>query len=628
MIISFATAEQITSVDIHPTENYIAVGDASGKITFWYTVGRIKPVTSTVHWHANSVKCVKFTQDGVYLLSGGHEAVLVIWQLETRTKQFLPHLGSEILNISISADQLSYLLHLKENSLKIVSAVDLQVKNVLNGIKTTNTDKAYPFSTGIIIDPRSRSAVMNGYPGTLQFYDCMNDSHILDLEVTPRNRISSSEDFDIVVPHITKVSFSQNGSWMATIDKKVDSVFGTERYLHFWKFDYDSQSYVAHTRIEAPHDADVTSIDFCHSTDGNILFVTTGVDKKFKIWELLMPTSGREVETWACRFSSSYKEMNASCAKFSPDGSILCVCFGKMVTLWDPLTLTLEKVLYYSISKSDLKHMSFSNNSTHLIVGSKTHLYVWNLLSCTLDWCLALKVHRIVSEHGSDRFLALSKHSKVLLFSVSSPIPLYCKDHHSNNFSIVDAAFINSNTKSTILLLTSNHKFEIIMESPPMEALEKNSKIVTQSPSRLFSNIFGENIDNGSKGRKVVVSSQSTKRDTSFLSSPTFMTPPPLQLVHIFLESFLSPKVKGKIDHNEVSDDQISKKSEITEKVISNDEFEMTDSPQQVLDKANFDGMDALTELFRSSKIKTSDKHEVEKTVVAQKKKSSRKIKK
>ena len=45
--------------------------------------------------------------------------------------------------------------------------------------------------------------------------------YLVELEVTPRNRLCNSEDFDIVVTHITKVSFSQNGMWMATIDKKL-----------------------------------------------------------------------------------------------------------------------------------------------------------------------------------------------------------------------------------------------------------------------------------------------------------------------------------------------------------------------------------------------------------------------
>jgi NET1-associated nuclear protein 1 (U3 small nucleolar RNA-associated protein 17) len=622
LIFSFSTPEHITSVDIHPIENYIAAGDSLGKITFWYFLNKTKPLTSTVHWHANRVNCLRFTQDGVYLLSGGHEGVLVIWQLETRAKNFLPHLGSEIRNISISADQLSYLLHLRENSLKIVSAVDLQVKNVLNGTKTTNTDKNYPFSTGIVLDPRSRSAVMNGYPGTIQFYDVMNDSHVLDLEITPRNRISSSEDFDIVVPHITKVSFSQNGNWMATIDKKVDSVFGIERNLHFWKFDHENQKYVAHTRIESPHDQDITSIDFRPSKDGNMLLVTSGLDKKFKIWELAKASTMNGEESWTCLYSSSYKDMVANCAKFSPDGSILCVCFGKMITLWDPLTLTLEKVLYYSVLKGgDLKHVSFSNNYTHLIVGSKTHLYVWNLLSCSVEWCLPFKALRIVSESGSDRFLALSKQSQVLIFSVTSPIPVFYQDLNANNCSIVDATFINNNTKGTILLLTSNHQFDIIMESPPIENQQNPAQILKSTSSRLFTDIFGDSINRVSKDEKAVLPIHSAEKDLTFLSSPSFMTPPPVKLVKIFLESFLSPQVQLTNEYLDQNVALIDPGLIETPLVLKDDNSKgyhnMDEVPQGSLEEVNLDRMDALTELFKSSKISSS-------TMVQGKKKSKK----
>ena len=34
-----------------------------------------------MHWHAQAVTCLKATEDGGYLLSAGHEGVLVMWQV-------------------------------------------------------------------------------------------------------------------------------------------------------------------------------------------------------------------------------------------------------------------------------------------------------------------------------------------------------------------------------------------------------------------------------------------------------------------------------------------------------------------------------------------------------------------
>jgi WD40 repeat protein len=46
--------------------------------------------STTVHWHASPVGCLSFSPDGVYLLSGGAEQVLVMWQLEGSKPKFLP----------------------------------------------------------------------------------------------------------------------------------------------------------------------------------------------------------------------------------------------------------------------------------------------------------------------------------------------------------------------------------------------------------------------------------------------------------------------------------------------------------------------------------------------------------
>ena len=102
---------------------------------------------------------------------------------------------------------------------------------------------AYPLSTGIVVEPRSKSLVLNGYPGTVQFFHHATDTHVREVEVTPRNRMSRTEAKEIMHPHVHHVAFSQNGDWMATIDERPDRLLDTERYLHFWKFDHDQQTY-------------------------------------------------------------------------------------------------------------------------------------------------------------------------------------------------------------------------------------------------------------------------------------------------------------------------------------------------------------------------------------------------
>ena len=56
-----------------------------------------------MHWHAQAVTCLKATEDGGYLLSAGHEGVLVMWQLDTGYRQVLPRLGGAVIALANSS---------------------------------------------------------------------------------------------------------------------------------------------------------------------------------------------------------------------------------------------------------------------------------------------------------------------------------------------------------------------------------------------------------------------------------------------------------------------------------------------------------------------------------------------
>jgi NET1-associated nuclear protein 1 (U3 small nucleolar RNA-associated protein 17) len=75
---------------------------------------------------------------GNYLISGGEEAVICIWRVEDNYVIFIPRLGSEITNISISPDQTIYAIGLLDNSIKLVSMINYSFKQALQGLKHGN----------------------------------------------------------------------------------------------------------------------------------------------------------------------------------------------------------------------------------------------------------------------------------------------------------------------------------------------------------------------------------------------------------------------------------------------------------------------------------------------------------
>lgn len=144
----YVSPEKLTCLAFHPSEEYFATGDEKGVIRLWYCLNdnlaiNVRDVekrtqTRPFHWHAHAVSSVSFTTNGAYLLSGGEEAVLVIWQLETGKKEFIPRLGAPISTISISRPangEEEYLLGLVDATYTFVSSASLKIIRSYSRIK-------------------------------------------------------------------------------------------------------------------------------------------------------------------------------------------------------------------------------------------------------------------------------------------------------------------------------------------------------------------------------------------------------------------------------------------------------------------------------------------------------------
>lgn len=143
----YVSPEALTCLAFHPSEDYFATGDDKGNIRLWYclneqvassAVGVEKRAqTTTLHWHAHAVSAVAFTENGAYLLSGGEESVLVIWQLHTGKREFIPRVGAPISNIAVTqgGQGEEYLLGLADATFTFVSAANLKISRSYSRIK-------------------------------------------------------------------------------------------------------------------------------------------------------------------------------------------------------------------------------------------------------------------------------------------------------------------------------------------------------------------------------------------------------------------------------------------------------------------------------------------------------------
>lgn len=146
--------EQLTRIAIHPTESYFVTGSNHGQIRLWYMLdpqflsmiavasgsnADYRRNTSKLHWHAHAVTALAFTPNGAYLLSGGEEATLVVWQIESKHQEFIPRLGAPISAVGVEnfegRDQ-EFVTRLSDGSIVFVGAGTLKPSRRIAGAIT------------------------------------------------------------------------------------------------------------------------------------------------------------------------------------------------------------------------------------------------------------------------------------------------------------------------------------------------------------------------------------------------------------------------------------------------------------------------------------------------------------
>lgn len=155
----YVSPNSLTCLAFHPHDELFATGDSEGQIRLWYCLnpsaapyhgragGRKRVLkaptapTTVLHWHAHAVGDLSFTPNGAYLLSGGEEAVLVVWQLHTGHKEFIPRIGAPIERVTVSpgsgATEQGYLLSLTDGSMAFINSGSLSVTKTFSRVKNS-----------------------------------------------------------------------------------------------------------------------------------------------------------------------------------------------------------------------------------------------------------------------------------------------------------------------------------------------------------------------------------------------------------------------------------------------------------------------------------------------------------
>ncbi|OWF35767.1 WD repeat-containing protein 75-like [Mizuhopecten yessoensis] len=429
------TFPDFTCVACHPTDFCIATGTGSGKIILWWSFlgDQSHVVKSTLHWHALPVLDLTFTVEGSYLLSGGHECVLVKWQYNSEYRDFRPRLGAPLTHVAISPDNLLYATSHDDNAIQLLTS-NFLLTQVYQGLTKTNLSAKQTclYPAGLNFDPRSKALVLNGKPGHLQFYSVHSDKQLYNLDIVRQNYISSENiQRPLDVTEVIQSEFNSTGDWLATVEYWNNGVMTPEMRLKFWKYNTETQSYTLNTTVEVPHDKVIKCLRFRPDTftDNNEdpMVVTTSEDGKFKIWSNMDDTNIYRTNTrWNCDSVGYFHDKPAGRCAFTADGSLLGVVFGASITLWDPDNNVLRETL--NSQQGTVQFIEFGKKSCshYLATTTVSNVTVWDLITCAVVWSASIESTHLVADPLSDVMAVFGKNKSLFVFKPSDPNYLYC----------------------------------------------------------------------------------------------------------------------------------------------------------------------------------------------------------
>ncbi|KAL4869633.1 hypothetical protein BDV12DRAFT_184968 [Aspergillus spectabilis] len=344
----------------------LAIGGADGSILVYHdALGFLglkghrdedkKSAPRRLHWHREPVRAVRWSKDGNYVLSGGHESVMVLWQLDTGRKQFLPHLSSPICNIVVSDSGNTYAVKLADNRVVVLSARELQPLTTITGLQLCARAVAAALHPQhpdqlLITVPACHQLTREGITSTsapvLQTYDIRSNTHISRQALARTNATTLNigpDGTQILTPDIKHLGVTEDGRWMATVDSwspypedvealDLDTDVHSELeeiHLKFWRWNESASVWELVTRVDSPHLSANSSAPVLNiaSRPNSHEFATIGQRHGLK-------RDGEQAPETA--YLESYNvnstRLHSASVYFSEDGSVLAACLQSAST--------------------------------------------------------------------------------------------------------------------------------------------------------------------------------------------------------------------------------------------------------------------------------------------------------
>ncbi|KAL6310151.1 WD40 repeat-like protein [Sparassis latifolia] len=645
----FVSPQHLTCLAFHPSEDYFATGDATGCIRLWYCLNENIPLkvvgvektaqTTTLHWHSHAVSSIAFTTNGAYLLSGGEEGVLVIWQLHSAKKEYVPRVGAPIVHIALSisrSGEEEYLLGLADASFAFVRSGTLEVSRSIARIKLdpsisherSSTSAATPLAVHSL---NSTLVLPSSHPSSLQTFSLSTSKLISELEVSPSNRVSRRDETPLEPSRVERAVICDSGEWMVTIDsREADETFHGEVYMKVWRWDRKTDAWILNTRVDRPHGLrKVTGLAFSPGakTKERLLFVTTGEDQNIKTWRIraTKTKTGDTEEFWVTRSTFRFRSETPTDVSWSPDSSLFAVSLGPHVALYDSSSNALHAVLTCPECKQVTSARFLDAGGRYVAAMGDRDLMLWDLVQQKLQWQYHSPVsldHLVL--HPTENKLAVFEQSttastKVLVFHPSSSVPsarhtlpfrLRCVVSHPSLSSA-------STDPSSFTLLGISNTWAVVLFGDEIHLPEEEGSTAqgisaqsTANQRTLFHDIFGKTAF-ADLTLETTTSSMSLDRAQPWrgkeikdaFNAPAYLMPPLDTLFDPLMDEFLTRRSAdvAAADHEEHEQPEADVDMDV-EGEDDGSPFLAGNRIDRVVDQEE---MDALVELFKQHAIKT-----------------------
>ena len=202
-------------------EDSIALGDSSGKIHFIQDITSNNYILYTKHWHSHGISDLALDPNNDYLYSCGQEGVIVIWNIHTWVKTFLPRLGEPIIGIKVCSNSQNLICYLKNNSIIFISLTKMKIIDAINSV----SNDCFINKFSLFNKRQNFIAFTNSKKGIINLYNISQNSFDFYLNVFNKNFNSKTErEKDNNLRILKLISFSspkneKNMIYMATVEE-------------------------------------------------------------------------------------------------------------------------------------------------------------------------------------------------------------------------------------------------------------------------------------------------------------------------------------------------------------------------------------------------------------------------